>query len=798
MFKPPGFQAKLVLGFGVFLVVALSSWTQVSSIRPLITQPVDESQLTVLRGNTHPLARAEFDRGAVPDNLPMDRMLLVLKRSPQQEVALEKLMAQQLDKSSPNYHKWITPQQFGEQFGPSDQDIQKITSWLESHGFSIGNVSNGRTVIEFSGDAAQVQSAFHTPIHSYVVNNEQHWANSEEPSIPTALTPAVAGVRSLHNFFPKPMSHIRGPFQRLQPASQAKLHANYTFASSGPCSFIQALDTLLAEACFMVAPGDFATIYGTQTVVNQGFDGSGVTIAIVADSNINQTDAQTFRTIWGLPAENLTVTVNGTNPGVLKSGNETESILDVEWSGAVAPNANINLVVSKDTASTFGGDLSAEDIVDNDLGKILSYSYGACETDLAADTNYPTNAYATANAFYNATWQQAAAEGITVIVAAGDNGSAGCDGAPATASGGLQVNGVASTPYDVAVGGTDFNDVSNPLNYWNSLNPDINLGGASTPASANGYIPETTWNESCSNSVFVSLGETDAETACNDPTLNSDAVSFDGTPIQAPVGGSGGASSVYPKPCWQGGPIVAGSCPQQSGVTTPNDNARDLPDVSLFAGAGTISASFYYLCESDLDTGNAECLSPTQENAQIFGGGGTSASAQAFAGIMALIVQSKGAQGNINPNLYSLAAGAHGSAIFNNITSGTNAMPCKKGSLNCVVSAQILGPSLRPGKPSTWLAPAAVALLCIFCVGSILVTFAGRPRRWGVVMAFVALALMVVSAACGGGSSSSSGTIPPSSDFTIGILSGYNAGPGYNLTTGNGSVNVNNLFQYWP
>lgn len=174
---------------------------------PLISRPVDETQLTVLKGNTHRLARTEFDLGTAPATLPMQRMLLVLKRSPQQEAALRKLLDDQQDKASPNYHKWLTPTQFGRQFGPTDSDIQTIASWLQSHGFQVGT-TKGRTLLEFSGSASQVQEAFHTAIHKYIVKGEQHWANASDPSIPTALTPAVAGVLTLHNFLSKPQSHL--------------------------------------------------------------------------------------------------------------------------------------------------------------------------------------------------------------------------------------------------------------------------------------------------------------------------------------------------------------------------------------------------------------------------------------------------------------------------------------------------------------------------------------------------------------------------------------------------------------
>src|ERR1700733_11162604 len=173
--------------------------TQQLTPHPLITQPVDESQLATLHGNTHPLARPEFDLGAAPASLPMKRMLLVLKRSPGQETALRKLLDDQQDKSSPNYHKWLSPEQYGQQYGPTDADIQTVTSWLQSHGFEVGS-TKGRTVLEFSGSASQVQEAFHTTIHKYIVNGKQHWANATDPQIPMALTPAVAGMASLNNF----------------------------------------------------------------------------------------------------------------------------------------------------------------------------------------------------------------------------------------------------------------------------------------------------------------------------------------------------------------------------------------------------------------------------------------------------------------------------------------------------------------------------------------------------------------------------------------------------------------------
>ena len=147
-----------------------------------IRESIDENRLTVLKGNTHPLARAQYDRGPAPSNLPLDRMLLILRRTPSQEDALKLLLDQQQNKSSQNYHRWLTPTEFGQQFGPSDQAIESITSWLQSHGFQVRPITNGRGTLEFSGTAAQVRDTFHTEIHKYVIAGEEHWANSKRPA----------------------------------------------------------------------------------------------------------------------------------------------------------------------------------------------------------------------------------------------------------------------------------------------------------------------------------------------------------------------------------------------------------------------------------------------------------------------------------------------------------------------------------------------------------------------------------------------------------------------------------------
>lgn len=744
----PTFAIFLLTACTFLLLLAPRVFAQTSSAVSRITQPVDETKLTALRGNTHPLARAEFDRGAAPASLAMNHLLLVLKRSPEQEAALEKLMAEQQNPSSPNYRKWLTPQQFGQQFGPSAQDVQSVTSWLRSHGFQVGQVSNGRTVIDFSGTAGQVQQAFHTTIHRYVyANGEQHWANASDPQIPAALAPVVVGVNKLNDFHPRPKNRIIGTFKKSMTTGKVSA-VSPKFTYPGSCYASDSTN------CYAVGPYDFDTIYNVPATINGSPGGTGQTIAIVSDSDVYDPDVTNFRSLLGLPPlpnpgniATRIIPTGLTNPGVQACSvnqDEEEAVLDVEWAGAAAPGAMLDLVISPSSQNcsgaanasgyTNGWDYSAYWVVDNDLAKILSDSYGDCELALGT----------TENAFYNTEWQQAAAEGITVLVAAGDSGSAGCDYYDYTSTNniqpagyGLAVDGAASTPYNVAVGGTDFNyaNFNNPSAYWSSTNT---TSGSTTTKSALKYIPEMVWDDSCTNSV-VYLGQIsglpndgNAAADCNNATLQGD-----GYYIFGPVGGSGGASSCttssgpvpadcsggYPKPAWQ------------VGTGVPADGARDIPDVSLFGSAGVVSGTAYIVCEEDLNPTALPCsltdVYNTQNGPEFYfqAEGGTSVSAQAFAGIVALMNQEQKANGlgNINPLLYTLAAEQSGAScnasspastcIFNDVTVGTNAMPCANPSPNCTV------------------------------VGS-------NP---------------------------------------IGVLTGYNAGTGYDLATGLGSVNVTNL-----
>jgi hypothetical protein len=619
-----------------------ASFAQTPAVPARITQAIDETQLVRLKGNVHPLARPEFDQGIVADATPMNRMLLLLQRSPDQQASLAQLMDEQLSKDSPNFHKWLTPQQFGAQFGPADADLQTVTQWLTSHGFHEIKVGAGRTTIEFSGNVGQVRNAFHTEIHGYLVKGEPRQANTNDPQIPAALTPVVAGIVSLHNFPRTSMKRDAGTFTRTPEGIVKPL-----LTTSSGCG---ATGT---SPCYALGPADFAKVYNIPAAL----DGTGVTIAIVADSNINPQDVIDFRALFGLPA-NFTaanVILNGPDPGL--NGDEGEADLDVQVSGMVAPKATIDLVVSEDTLTGFGIDLSALYIIDNNIAPVMSESFGTCESILGS----------VSNSFYNSIWEQAAAQGITVMISAGDNGSAGCDDfrVQATAGLGLAVSGFASTPFNVAVGGTDFDDagVQTSGGFWSSSNSTDGKR-----ESAQGYIKEIPWNDSCAA----------AATSANLNTVCAGANNI--------VGGSGGPSSIYAKPAWQSGIIPNG--------IAAGDNHRYIPDVSLFASDGFLSSSFYPFCEADI-TSPPSCASSGSFNFQ--GAGGTSASSPAFAGIMALINQKMGGpQGNANPVLYKIAATAGqscnstttpltGSATcsFYDVTKGNNSVPCAGNTPNC-------------------------------------------------------------------------------------------------------------------
>jgi len=809
-----------------------------------IVERVDDASLATLKGNTLPVANARNDRGLVSPSLPMTDLILVLGRDPAQQAAFEKFVAGQYDANSPNYHQWLTPDQVGANFGPSEVDIATISNWLTGHGFTISEVTKDRMSIRFSGNAAQVQSTFHTEIHNLVVNGVAHIANMSDPQIPAALSPVVVGVKSLHNFFPHPLHHLGSLVTKdsktggwLRPPAAAGAVSNLKSAIAAPAprtrlagpaagSFsakpapqfgINGTDSngnpYLVED---VGPYDFATIYNVLPLWAAGIDGSGQTIAIAGTSSIVPNDVATFRNFFlpsytSTPAPTLIsgnsspVTVCTDTTGTLpystnpcEIGDLIENSLDVEWSGSIAPKAQIVLVSSYPSSPTDDTLYDSESFIVNHLtARIMNVSYGECEWFNGTAGNVQ----------YYDLWQTAASEGIAVFVATGDSGSASCDaggdsaGVPYAAEYGLSVSGLASTPYNTAVGGTDFNWCSltatecTAAPYWSTTN----TANANAPqSSALGYVPEVPWNDTCTSPVALawmvnywkgnsylnssnnSVNVTDAETGCNafyyyDQQLSQQG---DGSLLYLvdTVGGSGGASgcvvntttatSTTPGTCTAGATSTGATTNPDTGAAQaslslvsngwakpawqtgvagiPSDGVRDIPDVSFFASDGFLSGSAYLICVSDA-TQDSQCAYSSSSEPTALEVGGTSVATPAMAGVMALINQKTGAaQGSPNAELYKLAA----SQTYSSCSAERgNGAPVTSG--NCYFNDIDQGTNAMP------------------CDYSAYVT--------------------TPSPNC---------TVLHSGDY-IGILPGYSAGAGYDLATGLGSLNVANVVNAW-
>ncbi|MGA8220744.1 MAG: protease pro-enzyme activation domain-containing protein [Candidatus Acidiferrales bacterium] len=774
---------------------------QSSNAERRITQAVDETQLVRLTGNTHPSARPEFDQGAAPPDLPMQNMMLILKPSPEQAAALSTLLRQQQDRSSPNYHKWLTPDEFGQQFGASQSDIDTVSSWLQSHSFSIELVARGRTMIQFSGIAQNVSDAFHTQIHKYLVKGEEHWANNSDPYIPAALTPVVVGPNSLHSFHPKAANRHMGTFARNKTTGQVRpINPKFTFGTG--CGLQNILQT---TPCFLIGPGDFAKIYDVPTATTGG---TGITIGIVGDSEIQISDTTTFYSIFGISRSAPTqfTPPTGTNPGVqpCPGGDECEADIDTQWAGSVAPGAAIELVNAANTNTQNGVDVAAQYIVNQGGAQfqVLSESFGNCEFNLEQAEN---EMFGGANGD-SGLWSQAAAEGITVLVSSGDLGSTGCDSPdtsvtiPQPATHGLAVNGIASTWDNVSVGGTDFNQFSDAGTFWNTTQ--------NTLTSAKSYIPETTWNDSCSNVIFTmsQLGFfSTAQVNCNAAIVTPSFI--------IPAGGGGGASNCV----FMSGANCSGGYPKPTYQTalTPSDAVRDLPDVSFFAGTGLL-ASFYAVCDQDLNSPPVACSTASVSDIQGFGG--TSVGTAAFAGIVALIDHVKGGPlgpagrtGRINDRLYTLAAtGSCTSAaptppatnppancVFNDVVMGTNAQPCKLNTPNCSSTSEAI--TIPPTRIFSTPTTIFIVLACVSFIAVLTLGFRLKERNWSTAFAVLLFAAFIACAACGSGGGNGTGTGPATCEAgaTCGITTGFSAAAGYDQATGLGSVNVTALISAW-
>jgi subtilase family serine protease len=610
--------------------------------RVLMTLPIDEGRLIRLAGNTRREANANTDRGRVPDDFLMEHMLLLLKRPPELEQEFEQYIESLTDKSSPNYHQWLMPDEQGQKYGLAQEDLDTVTEWLQSHGFMVGYVYPNRRVIDFSGTAGEIREAFHTEIHYLDVGGEQHFANMSDPQIPEGLAPVVLGVVSMHDF--KPHAY-------LKPRTQYQV----TSGSGGTYD--------------LVAPADVQTIYNLIPVYRQGIYGQGQTLVVVEDAMPWSTDPTTYQTTFGLGVyggswSNIHPNAgNNCSTPASPNGDEGEADIDVEIALAVAPGATVEAASCSDGApvSTFGGLLALENLVSaGSPPAVISMSYGECE----AGSTQAGNA-----AFYSA-FQSAAAAGVSVFVSSGDELSTSCSNGYNYGYFGIGVTGWGSTPYNVAVGGTDFEDNYNaseadiPVsNYWNSSN-------SPTDGNAKSYIPEVPWNDSCASWLFSNYyGFTNTYGSsgfCNSTTGTSNYITI--------VGGSGGPSGCangastngyvttgcagYAKPSWQAG--IFGN---------PADGVRDLPDVSLFASNGSWG-HFYVICWSDTANysadGAAPCTNPPNPLASTptwSGFGGTSFSAPMMAAMQALVNQKWGTRaGNPNPIYYQIAKAEFGSS----------------------------------------------------------------------------------------------------------------------------------------
>jgi subtilase family serine protease len=529
------------------------------------------------------------DLGEVASDRLLSAVSLHFNLTDAQQADLTQLLQDQQNPASPLYHQWLTPQQYGARFGISTADLQKVQTWLTSQGLKVLEVSPSRNYVTVSGSAGQVERAFSTNLHSLSYRGEQHFSNISDPQLPSPIAALVTSITGLNDF--KPRSH-------------AVVKPHFTSSTSGS---------------HFIAPGDFNTIYDVPPS-SQGLDGTGISIAVVGQTDISLPDVAAFRSAAGLPAKAPQIVKPPVYVAGTVSGDIDEAQLDVEWAGAVAPNATINFV-------TVGASSSASVVdalyyaISNNVAPIITMSYGNCES-----------AWGQANInAVNQALQQANTQGITFISSSGDAGATDCDTLP-PADLGLTVDFPGSSPFATSAGGTMFNEGSatGATSYWNSNSSSTTANAGS----ATGYIPEAVWNESTS----TSLGS-----------------------------GGGGVSSYFAKPTWQQG-------------STPVDGSRDVPDISLNAAA---NHDGYLFCSQGSCTngfrnsaGNLNVVGGTSAVAPALAGifalleqklgGGTA-----------------GRLGNINPSIYGFGTSQYYGNAFHDITSGNNNSICQQGTTDC-------------------------------------------------------------------------------------------------------------------
>lgn len=652
--------------------------------RSLITQTVSRSRMMTARGAVHREAATAQDLGALDPSAPLEHMQLVLRRPSERQAAFDAEVIALHQPGSPSYHQWLTPEIIGAEFGPSASDIATLTRYLRSEGFSVDYIGKSGMFVDFSGTVGQVEQSFHAQIHNLrLATGEARYGAVSEAQLPEAFTPLVVGFIPVGNITPHPLV-VPAPPRDPSPGN-AGLPA-------------KGLPNNTGGGAYDVGAQDFYTIYNETPLINAGtVTGAGVTIALLEQSDINTNDVITFRTMMGVnpttPAGSLIPVhdsaIHCSDP--VSTTDEDEAVLDTEWAGAVAPGAALLFVSCQNVT------LSAEAAVDNNVATIMSLSYGSTEAGNQSES-----------ISYSHLWEQAAAQGQTVVVSTGDAGANTTDQGGSIAVNGLAVNALASTPYNVAAGGTDFQDSYNqdegsPFNvayYWNSSN------GADY-SSALSYVAETTWNDTCASSIkSYDVEKANGNPNPTDPYAFCDDTAYGSTSYKAPIGGGGGVSIWQARPTWQNGTVYGLNVAPISTYTN-----RMLPDISLFASNGFWGHALNYY-QSDV-------------GASLQRAGGTSFVAPQLAGLFALIAQKTGERlGQPNFVLYNMAGVAFGTTsytgstcngsgasgigttasppvsgcVFFDIQTGNNSMACSAGSTNCYTETGSYG-VLSTGSP---------------------------------------------------------------------------------------------------
>jgi subtilase family serine protease len=586
-----------------------------------LTAEIDSSSVMALAGSVNPHASARNDVGRLASGTKIGGITMYFKPSAEQQAELDALVKAQQTPGSAYYHEWLNPEEYASRFGLGDNDLAKVQSWLEQQGFVIDQVAKSHNSISFSGSVGQVESAFQTEIHNYKIDNQTHFANATQISIPSALSGVVQSVCNLDDFRPKPQV-------RFRPAQSSKVSPTFTSSQSGD---------------HYLTPKDVATIYDINPAYNSGYTGSGQSVAILGQSKIVVSDIESFQSAAGLTVKDPTlVLVPNSGTAAVSSGDEAESDLDLEYSGGIAKGATIYLIYVGNNSNYSVWD-SLQYAVDTKIAPIISMSYGGCEPDLSS-SDYTT---------LESILEQGASQGQSIIVPSGDSGSTACyadltsNATPTAQEEELAVNYPASSAYATAMGGTEFPaaDVSSSnTTYWESAS------GSDVVSSAKSYIPEQVWNDDS-----ATVGANDgAEYA-----LSS---------------GGGGTSTLTARPSWQSG--VTG---------IPSGSYRLVPDLSLDSSSSNAGYLYCSSDSTATGiTGSCSNGFRDSNNQYLTVAGGTSFAAPIFAGMLALINQKENStgQGLINSTLYTLAANsATYASAFHDITSGSN--KCTAGSSYC-------------------------------------------------------------------------------------------------------------------